>query len=155
MRVAEDGAADRAGRARPRLEARAAVIDRPAHEAVDRDRGVGADVPLVDRAHVAAARADHEAAHAGVRHEHVRSAAEHRHRHARRARQRQRRHDLVAAARLDQPVGRAADAKRRQRRERHVGAQPIGAERLRAEAASRSLTAPPTPRPPSARAPAR
>ena len=38
MRVAENRAADRAGRAGPRLEAGAAVIDRPADQAVDRHR---------------------------------------------------------------------------------------------------------------------
>ena len=44
VRVAEDRAADGARRAGPRLETGAAVVDRPAHEAVDRDRGVRADV---------------------------------------------------------------------------------------------------------------
>ena len=41
----------------------------------------------------------------------------------------QRGHDLVAAAGLDQPVRRAADPERRQRRERHVTAHAIGSER--------------------------
>ena len=44
MRVAEDRAADGARRAGPRFEPGAAVIDRPAHEAVDRHRRVGAHV---------------------------------------------------------------------------------------------------------------
>src|SRR5436190_237607 len=51
---------------------------------------------------------------------HVRSAAEQGDRHVRAARDAQRVDDLVAAARLDQIVGRPADAERRERREPHV-----------------------------------
>src|SRR5262249_28089541 len=40
----------------------------------------------------------------------------------------QHRHQLGAAARLDQPVSQAADAERRERRQRHAGAEAIGAE---------------------------
>ena len=43
MGVAVDRAADRARRSCPRFEARQAAPDRPAHQAVDRDAGFGAD----------------------------------------------------------------------------------------------------------------
>src|SRR5262249_60006366 len=61
-----------------------------------------------------------------------RSAAEHRDRDPGGMGNPQHGHQLAAAARLDQPVRRAADAKRRQRRQRRAGAQAIGAE-LRAD----------------------
>src|SRR5439155_20997213 len=78
MRVAEDRSADRAGRARPCFEARTASIDRPSDEPVDRHRPIRPYVRVVYLADLAAARANHEPAYAGVRHRHVRSAAEHR-----------------------------------------------------------------------------
>src|SRR5205814_564419 len=76
--VTEDGATDRPGCAGPRFEPGATVVDRPADEPVDRDRGIGANAGLVDRANLAAARADDQAAHARIRHQDVRSATENR-----------------------------------------------------------------------------
>ena len=121
-------AADRARRAGPRLEAGQAVPDRPAHEAVDRDAGVGAHaVRRPSASIVAAARPHDQAADAGVGDEHVRAAAEHRHAHARR-RARRRTSTISRRARLDEPVRRTADLEGRQRRERRVAPHAIGAE---------------------------
>ena len=85
MRVAEDRAADRPRRARPGFEAGAAVSDRPAHQAVDRHRGVGPDCARrrpactsPPRGRITSPRTPR------VGDQHVRSAAEHR-RPARRA----------------------------------------------------------------------
>ena len=96
------------------------MINRPPHQAVDADRGVGADVTVVNLTNLAGPRPNDQATHTRIRNEHVRSAAEDRDRHLRAMSQRQRRHDLAAAARLDQPIGGAADAKRRERRQRHI-----------------------------------
>ena len=88
MRVAEDRAADGARRPGPRFEPGAAVVDRPAHQAVDRHRGIGADVRRRRSARTSPPRGRITSPRTPrVRHQHVRSAAEHRHRHAgRRAR---------------------------------------------------------------------
>src|SRR5262249_11439171 len=104
-----------------------AVVDRPSHQAVDGDRRVAANAMVVEARHIAAARADDEPANAAVRHKDVRSAAEHRHRHTGIPGDAQHGDDLVAGAGLDQPLRRAADMKRRERRERHIRLQAIGA----------------------------
>src|SRR5438552_1395070 len=62
VRVAEHAAADRARRAGPRLEARAAMIDRPAHQTVDRDSRIRAHSSATLLRNLAAARADDEPA---------------------------------------------------------------------------------------------
>src|SRR5439155_998099 len=82
-------AADGAGRACPRLQAGAAMINRPPHQAVDADRGVGADVTVVNLTNLAGPRPNDQATHTRIRNEHVRSAAEDRDRHLRAMSQRQ------------------------------------------------------------------
>ena len=130
MRVAEYCPADRARRPGPRLQSRAPVIDGPADQPVDGHGGIRPNAVAAIERHLAAARTDDQPADAAIGHQHVRSTAQHRHRHAGRARQFERRHQLVAAPRLDQPFRRAADLERRERRQRHVRPQAIGAERL-------------------------
>ena len=82
MGIAVDGAAHRPRGAGPGLEAGAAVRDCPAHQAVDRHAGIGADEIASDHVDPAAARTDDQTGHAAIGHEHVRSAAEHGDRHA-------------------------------------------------------------------------
>ena len=83
MRVAEDRAADRAGRAGPCFQAGAAVRDRPPHQAVDRHGRVRANALLVQPRNGTASRANHESANARVGDQHVGAAAEQRHRQPR------------------------------------------------------------------------
>ncbi len=80
VRVAVDRAADRARRSGPGLEAGDAAVDRPAHQAVDRDAGIGADARLVQPPRPRRRGSGSPVRAARRRRQHVRAAAEHRHR---------------------------------------------------------------------------
>ena len=79
VRVAVNGAADRARRAGPRLQSGQAVRDRPAHESVDGEACIRANRVRSDLLHVSAAQPHHQAVDSRVGDEQVRAAAEHRH----------------------------------------------------------------------------
>ena len=104
VRVAAHGAADGAWSAGPLFDAGQPVRDRPAHEPVDGHRGVGANVPGVNRHDGAAPGPDDERPHPAVGHQHIRTTAEQYHRDARVMRNPQRPHHVVRPAGLDQPL---------------------------------------------------
>ena len=81
VRVAEHRPADRSRRSRPGFQPRHAAIDRPAHEAVDRDARVRPHGRRIPRADLASMHTDDQAADPVVGDQHVRAAAEDRHRH--------------------------------------------------------------------------
>src|SRR5207247_3325779 len=118
VRVSKDRTADRSRGPCPCFEAGGATADRPAHQTVDGHCGVGADVPVVEPPDLAVARAQDETADASIGDENVRAAAEERDRDCSLRGNLQRPDDLIAAARLQQPVRRAADPERRQILER-------------------------------------
>src|SRR5262245_14835365 len=104
MRVAENGATDRAGRTGPGFEACGAMHDRPAYKPVDRNRGVGPDVRLINTLNVAAFGMKDEASNAGVGNQHIRTTAQDRDGNGGFARELERHDNFVAAARLEEPV---------------------------------------------------
>ena len=120
MGVPVDCSADRAWRSGPRLEAGNPVTDRPAHQTIDGHASVGANACRVDPSDFPTVDADDESPQAGVGDEYVRSATEDGDRQAELARDLQRTADVLAAARVNQPVRPATDFERRERRQRRV-----------------------------------
>ena len=128
VRVAVDCASNCARCARPRFEARGRVADHPTDEAVDCDGGVRDYPSFVHAMDLAGARPDDQSAHASIGDKHIRAAAEQRHRDATVAGEVEGERNLAAVACFEQPVCRAADAKRRERRERGMFSNAIGCE---------------------------
>src|SRR4029079_5538422 len=104
MRVAADTAADSTRRTCPGFQAGKAVTDQPAHEAVDRDGSVGADMGAVLPLDVSAARPYDDATDASIGHEHVGATAEHRNGHTVEVREAEDINGFRRRARLDEQI---------------------------------------------------
>ena len=115
VRVAMNGAADRARRARPRLESRDSLSHGPPDEPVDRETRAGTDAIARHPRHAPIAHEHDDPPHAAIAHEHVRAPAERGDRRLRWLRRLHDRDDLGFSAGLDEDVGPATDVKRRER----------------------------------------
>ena len=160
--VAVHAAAHRSRRARPGFKSRESMADCPAHQPIDGQRGVGANLARRDFGDATTTRTHDETTNARVGYEDVRSASQHGDRHADLPGVLEHDSQLIARRRFDEEIRRPSDSKRRERSQRGIRSDSPIAEPGDQRALQRFnwwgrgvglLTAPPEPRRAAARLP--